>query len=339
MSESKILALAVGDATVPSTRYRLLKLLPYLQAHQFKVDVVEPARRRAARYAQAASIVARLGGADLVLIQKRLVPRVLIRAISATGTPIVFDLDDALFVDPARPGTASPESARLESIVRSSDLVIAGNAYLAEWARELGTPVRQIPTAVDASRWSPSVLREHAGVVLGWIGTSSNLWHLEAIADGIVAALDAVPSSRLVVVCDRPAAIDHPAVEFRQWSLESELRSVADFDIGLMPLSDDPWTRGKCAFKALQCMALGLPVIAAAVGANNDVIDDGRTGILVHGPDDWTRRLLFLMQSADVRTALGHAARERVLGSFDLQRAGHDMAEALKDVIGGSRHT
>jgi glycosyltransferase involved in cell wall biosynthesis len=327
-----VLALPVGGPDVPSTRYRLLKLVPRLSVAGIDVRVIGPGSGRLSRGIDVARAMLGLRRADLVLIQKRLIPPTLVRAIDAARTPIVFDIDDALFVDQTDPGSPSAQLGRVDDLVRRSRLVIAGNEYLADWARGLGADVRLIPTGVDCDAWSPAVHRPHEGVVLGWMGTSSNLRYLEAIATPLLAALDAAPEAKLVVVSDRPPAFDHPSVEYRRWTLETELAGVSDLDIGLMPLSDDPWTRGKCAFKALQCMSLGLPVIASPVGANADVIDHGRTGLLAGDADEWSRSLSTLIGDAALRASMGAAAREAIVARHDVGGSGIALAEALRYV-------
>ena len=330
MARRHVLALPVGGADAPSTRYRLLKLLPFLDSGGLDVKVASPGGGGLPRAVGVCRAGLDLRRADLVFIQKRLIPDILLRAIVRARVPIVFDMDDALFVDQRDPQRPAANSDRLRTLVRESRLVVTGNEYLARWARGLGADVRVIPTAVDTDSWAPSARRPHAGVVLGWMGTSSNLRYLEAISDTVLKALDDSPNSRLVVVSDRPPSLEHRSVVYRPWSLATDLESVADFDIGLMPLSDDPWTRGKCAFKALQCMSLGLPVIASPVGASAEVIIHGRTGLLARDDAEWERALFALMNDESLRMSVGLAARDAAVEGYRLEKAGIALADALR---------
>src|SRR5262249_7120137 len=152
-----------------------------------------------------------------------------------------------------------------------------------------------------------------SSIRLGWIGVRSNFFHLRMLED-VFAKLNAVHEGRvrLVVVSSEDYTSEHIKVENIRWSLEKESDEVTKFDIGLMPLQDDFFSRGKCSFKAIFCMAHGLPVVISAVGMNRDLIQQGVNGYLAETPDEWFNALDTLIQNVDLRRSMGERARKTV---------------------------
>jgi len=253
---------------------------------------------------------------DLVFFQRPMVelPFTFFERRAARGRPSVFDFDDAIYLN--RFG-----QTKLRALVSLADAVIAGNRTLADAA---GAPEKTtlIPTAVDTDRLLPTPTRPARGreVVLGWTGLASNYRQLLEARVGIGRALERT-GARLLVISDRPPppALASLRTEFRLWHPDTEARDLADMDIGLMPLPDQPYARGKCAYKLLQYMALGIPGVASPVGANCDVVTDGVDGFLPADAQAWESTLVRLIASPALRAEVGAAARNRVLAGFSYQ--------------------
>ena len=190
--------------------------------------------------------------------------------------PLVLDVDDAVWL---------PRGGRgIRRLVRRVDLVFAGNEFIADWFRELGLPVEIVPTAVDVNRFRPAAAPapgpEHE-VVIGWTGTSSNHQALLDLAGVLETVMSARPRTRLLIVSDvRPPLDGLPGdrVDFVRWSPDNEAGVIQSMDIGIMPLPDTDWSRGKCSYKMLLYMACGLPVVVSPVGMNAQVLGMGKVG-------------------------------------------------------------
>lgn len=227
----------------------------------------------------------------------------------ALKRPYVLDVDDAIWL--SRPWAA----AAIGRVARDAALVLAGNAYLAEWLGAHCRDVRVVPTAIDCERFRPRDTPPASGendFVIGWTGSSSNLKYLHALEMPLRRFLGRHANAVLCVVADRaPQFSDLPAgrVRFVRWSPDVEANAVRAFDAGLMPLPDEPAARGKCSFKMLQYMACGVPVVVSPVGMNAEVLARGDCGFAARTPADWEDALEALHADPDTRARLGAAGR------------------------------
>lgn len=330
-----------GGRDVPSARVRVRQLIPGLLEHG--VRVVEfvsrfgsfPPTTKAIRPLWA---IASLGGrvpdiawshtCDVTLLQREFLSTFATLEF-LTKRPRVLDVDDAIFL--FRGGR---HAARLAG---QCDLVICGNDYLAERFAHWNDRVVVVPTGVDVDRFVPGTRTADARpVVIGWIGTSSNLRYLCELESMLGDVLRTHPHSRLTVVSNvRPELRSVPAhqVNFVPWSAENELESVQGMDIGIMPLEDSEWERGKCSYKMLQYMACALPVVVTPVGMNAQVLSIDDVGIGASTPREWRDGLTSLLDDRVARTTMGQAGRRVVERHFSLQvivprLAGHLRAVA-----------
>ena len=227
---------------------------------------------------------------------------------------VIYDFDDAIMYSDRQDGRVCRIRAhRFRRAVALSHLVIAGNEYLAEHARRYNTHVEILPTGLDVGAYSRATPRAEDGTIrLVWIGGGHVLKHLR----GIVPALEELgrrfPHVRLRIISSEFLGLQSMPVEQRPWSRETEVADLVTSDIGLAPLADDPFTRGKCAFKILQYQAAGLPVVASPVGVNEQYVRDGATGFLVRDLAQWVDRVAALIESPERRRALGRAGRRDV---------------------------
>jgi len=335
---------AVGDECVASTRYRVLAHCDALEEAGFATEVqleTAPRSKLGRVPARLVELVADTWGslpADLLFIHRRTYPPFFARRQRRPGVPLVFDFDDALYLPPPSALQDERTTARFRrnflATVAAADLVLCGNRELASQVPNGRTAI--LPTPVDCELFRPDSVKRAADPVVGWVGHADNLPFLEALADPLREVARRHPDFRLVVVSDRPPRIDGVSVEFRPWKLENEVQSFEGIRVGLMPLDDTPWTQGKCAFKALQYMALGIPPVVSPVGMNREVIDDGRNGCLASKPDEWFMCLDRLLNDHEFRRRLAEAGRHTVVERYSLEVVSTRLIALLRDLLESS---
>lgn len=316
----------------PSSRFRVEQLLPALRERGLccAVYAANPSNqgetrhwspppgslRRALRAAAVPVRVCQLPQAlrhDVVVFQKPLLPfpsARLERAV-ARRRPSVFDLDDALYLKPGG-------RRWIREIVAACAYTIAGSQHLAE---QIAAPDRTLvlPTVVDTLRYTPR-LPPAGPFTIGWTGIAHNLQELEPLVP-VLEPLLRRTRGRLLLVAERFTAswLRSLPVETVTWSPESELEALSRVHVGLMPLADSEFNRGKCAFKLLQYMARGIPVVASPVGANREVVRHGVDGFLASTAAEWSAALQALHAERDAALAMGLAARRRIESVYSVQ--------------------
>ena len=296
-------------------------------------------------YGQRIADVRRQLKPDLVWIEYEMfpwLPWIIERALLPTSIPIVCDYDDAVFhrYDQHRLVPVRWILGRkIDRLMRRSVLVTAGNEYLADRARRAGADrVEIVPTVVDLSQYrvrSASV--ENPSVQVGWIGTP-NTW--DSFGKIVFAQLDktlALHSARFRAVGAKLTAESIGLLDFVSWSEETEVSAIQDMDIGVMPLPDTPWARGKCGYKLIQYMACGLPVVASPVGVNSDIVEHGINGFLARTDAEWNDAITTLLRNPDLRHRMGQAGRKKVEEQYSLQVWGPRVASLLRDVADRGR--
>ena len=334
--------LVVGDETVASTRYRVLAHLPALSAAGYQPTVAfqrpRPAHRLLRlplRMIDEFRDLRRVSDCDLLMIHRRCYPPLPAQHLSRRDRPTVFDFDDALYLpSPAEPQTA-PARLRyrrnFDATAAAADLVLCGNAELSGQVENRHKVI--LPTAVDCDLFHPGATGPVDPPTVGWVGHSSNLSYLEAIAGPLREVAARHPGFKLIVVADRRPRIEGVPVEFRPWSLDGEVEGFRGIGIGLMPLDDTPWTRAKCAFKLLQYMALGVPSVASPVGMNRDVVESGENAMLAATHEEWVNVLDELIRRPDLRERLGRAGRETVSRRFSLPVISRNLISCLDQIM------
>jgi glycosyltransferase involved in cell wall biosynthesis len=207
---------------------------------------------------------------------------------------------------------------------------MAGNAYLASWARQYNADVSVIPTTVDTDRYKPLVRPPNDVPVIGWSGTSTTSMYLRDIRE-VFTRLAETHNFRLRVIgAGNFEPIAGVACDLIPWTSEGEIDELSKIDIGLMPLRDDDWARGKCGLKALLHMSLAEPVVCSPVGVNADIIENGRNGFLASSTEEWVARLRELLESPELRRRLGAAGRETVIERYSARSQVPRVAEILR---------
>lgn len=326
---TNVLLLTRYDRLGASSRVRFLQFLPALEQQGFTFDVQPLLDNAYVRslyggppvgagnllrsYGRRFRALARRMRYDLIWLEKEALPWLptWMEIARLQGLPYVVDYDDAWFHRYENHWSSPLLGHKIDAVMRVAHTVVAGNDYLARRARQAGARhVEIVPTAIDLARYrDPPVTPASEGVTVGWIGIPLNAHYLTIVAP----ALRAVDSITLHVVgAPVPPEFNGTSAESFSWSEDTEIARIAAFDIGIMPLHDTPWERGKCAYKLLQVMAAGKPVIASPVGANVQVVRHGVNGFLANTTEEWTNALRTLAADPALRERMGAEARRTV---------------------------
>ncbi|MCC1498226.1 glycosyltransferase family 4 protein [Alcanivorax sp. 1008] len=262
---------------------------------------------------------------SIVMIEYELLPyfpAVLERWLVFRGCRMLVDYDDALFHQYDQHGSVWVRrllGGKIATVMRLAHTVVAGNEYLADYAKCAGARrVEIIPTVIDLLRY-PARQQAHAQPVftIGWIGSPSTANYLYEIAPALAEFCARVPA-RVRLVGSGPVALPGVPVDLVTWQEHTEVDEISGFEVGIMPLPDEPWARGKCGFKLIQYMACGLPVIASPVGVNAQLVEHGVNGFQASTVEQWLASLHDLYQDAELRQRLGAAGRQRVAQQYCL---------------------
>lgn len=281
-------------------------------------------------------------GADLIWIEKEALPWLpwlIEAALLPKDVPLAVDYDDAVFhrydlhrLLPVR----MMLGRKLDHLMARAALVTAGNGYLAERARQAGAArVEIVPTVVDLDAYPLRPAGAARGAArIGWIGSPST-WR-EYMQPRLPLMLDVAArwGARISIIGAGGAAAVHPLIESHDWSEESEAARIREMDVGIMPLTDTPWARGKCGYKLIQYMACGVPVVASDVGVNGAIVDHGVNGFLVRSDAEWRQALDMLLADPALRARMGQAGRRRIESDYSLQVWGPRVAGLLAGVAG-----
>jgi len=316
-------ALLLGyDLNQPSFRHRMRSLIPALESAGWQV---RPERFPSGRYGlRTLERRALLAWADVVVLHQIKLSAIEARLVAALSKRRVFDLDDAIYVrKPRRLGEQPDDSIwrrkKFAATCRWVDVVAAGNDVLAGVARRSARATAILPTSIDTAAYRPTTATAADAPTIVWIGSPENLVYLEILRPALARLSVRHPALKLRVICSRFPDWDEVNIERIAWSTATEAESLAAAHIGVMPLTDDEWTRGKCAFKLLQYMAAGLPCVASPVGANTEAVLEGVTGFHARTTEEWERHLESLIRSPALRARLGAGGREHVESRYALR--------------------
>jgi glycosyltransferase involved in cell wall biosynthesis len=262
-------------------------------------------------------------------------PPLIERAITALGVPVIFDFDDAIFIpkDNARSRILRwlRPASKQESIAKMATWITPGNEYLAEWSRERNANVTILPTTIDLEKYTAPDRTSNDVPVIGWSGSFTTAKFLDPLR-AVLQTLARTHSFKLRVIGARSYSIPGVDVEVLPWRSATEVEDLRPIDIGLMPLPDDRWARGKCGLKALQYMALGIPAICSPGGVNATIIEHGRNGFLATTDDEWLNALRTLLDSPEMRKQIGSAGRATVERSYSAPAKAQVLAEIIRTV-------
>lgn len=352
----QVVAFTKYDRQAASTRQRLLQYLPALERAGIEIeyhpllsndyvhslaDGSSVSRASIARaYARRIRQVAGVGRADLLWVYAEMFPWLpagFERLAFRPGRPVIHDWDDAFFVpydEARRPLVRRVLGGKLQTILSRAAACTSGNEFLAVYARRFCDRTLVVPTVVDTDVYLPIDDLTLRPLTIGWIGSPTTWANVRPLLPVLREVTERFNLRFRVVGAGRQAEADRFArMDLIEWSEASEVRDVQAMDIGIMPLTDAPFERGKSGYKLIQYMACGLPVIASPVGVNSEIVLEGHTGFLAHDPPWWEARLVQLANDALMRRRMGEAGRARAVERYSLASQAPRLIEIFRSVV------
>lgn len=276
---------------------------------------------------------------DLLFIQKVILPAPVRLLLRWRRIPVIFDFDDAIFTTEVQ-GRGQNWLARwkerrntrgVPAMLGFCEKAIVENDYTGTYAARF-CPVAKITGPVDTSLFKKSARNGQQKVVLGWIGSATSVQYLKLIEGPLRRLALQYPEVAVRVIGANGWGLPGIEVETKDWSLEEESKDLADFDVGLMPITEDPWTLGKGGYKLLQYMASALPVVASPVGINSEIVEEGETGFLARSEGEWEERLTRLIKDASLRERMGSRGRAVAENRYSLSTQQQQLMDILTEV-------
>ena len=355
----KLLALVAYPLdTAPGQRYRIEQWAPYLAEHGVDVTfapfadpalaqlLYQPGRWVAKAISMARASMARLEDAfaarhfDAVWVHREaslLGPAWAERLAHLRRPRLVYDFDDAVYLPYVSPTNRYLSyfkfPGKTKTLCRLSSVVIAGNPTLGEYARQYNGNVHVVPSTISLRSYRPRPHVRHDGLpVVGWTGSHSSAQYLRLLA-GPLEELARRRPFRFLAIGAPQFSVPGVAVECRPWNARTEVEDLWGMDVGVMPLTDDPWAQGKCGMKALQYMGVGIPAVVSPVGVNREIVEHGRNGLHAATAEDWIGGLGALISDPGLRLRLGQQARRSVEERFSAEVHAPQVAALIKSIV------
>ena len=330
--------------TAPSQRFRIEQFLPYwkeegieIDLFPFYSDVGHKVLYQKGKLAVKAWEVVRsylrriyllfcLSAYDTVIVQRSVTPLgppvIEFLLVKLLGKKLIYDFDDAIWMPDSKSSflvKAAKFYPKVRQICRLATVVIVGNTYLSQYAKQFSRNVRVIPTVVDTeNKYIPNnPITPTQPITIGWTGSHTTLQYLDIISAPL-AELARWDNVRVLIIANKPAVTLSVPHDFEYWSADSEIAKLNEIDIGIMPLRRDRWSEGKCGFKAIQYMAMEKPVVASPIGVNNEIIDPGVSGFLPSTNDEWLTSIGKLIADVKLRREMGKEARSRIVANYSV---------------------
>lgn len=342
----KVIYFSKYSSIGPSSRYRIYQYLPYLAEHGIDVDVrpllkgsyfeiikienfiiknILKVFYAAHRYVIRFFDVLKAGKYDLVIVEHQAFPYLpffLDYITKILNKNIILEFDDAIYLTHPK---------KMPKLIKMCKAIIVGNDFLKDYAIKNNQNVVVVPTMIDISRYSINPphtiplpqgereiksplltgggMGEEGKIIICWIGLAYNIDYLKQLADVFRRLSDKI---FLKIISNKCIEIEGVNVIFKKWSIETEVEEIQSSHIGIMPLKDNEWSRGKCGLKLLQYMAAGIPAVASPVGVNKEIIQDGKNGFLTSTEDEWYEKLSRLCEDSELRRKIGLEGRKTV---------------------------
>jgi glycosyltransferase involved in cell wall biosynthesis len=324
-------AFLIHSLEVNSCRYRVLQYLPYLKKQGVDLSIHFYKRK----WMDKLKFYNTLGQYDILYIHRRLFLPPEFWYIRKKAKKIIYDFDDALMYRStgSKHAYSLLRRVRFAYMMKHVDFVIAGNQFLKSEVLAYHLNVEVIPTAIDLSRYSlKEGFRQGGPVTIGWLGSGSTLKYLKSLLPTFEKLYREYPYFQIKMVCDQFLESDLAPMIKKAWSLEEEESDLKSFDIGVMPLFDDLWSKGKCGLKILQYQSVGVPVVCTPVGINRDIIEDGVNGFWAQNEGEWRERLLKLIKEEGLWKEMGIKGRKTVERAYSLKVNAPRMLDVLSKV-------
>jgi glycosyltransferase involved in cell wall biosynthesis len=327
----KVLFLIQGYE-VAASRYRVLQYIPYLKSLGVKATVSLYPRS----IKENIQFFRDLPQYDIVFLQRKRFNQPRLRWLRRRAKRIVYDFDDSVMYrnSKAKDPVSRTRKRQFTQMIKASDFVIAGNEFLRDQVLPVNPNVEVIPTSIDQERYqTKDYLVPKDRVTLGWIGDHGSIHYLEKMHPIFERIGERYSHCELKIVCDIFFDCEKIQVVKKQWKSDEEVEDLQGFDIGLMPLVDDPWSWGKCGLKIVQYQGVGLPVVCTPVGVNRDLVVDGATGFWARTPEEWEGKISELIENPLLRERMGREGRRKVLGGYTVQSCAPRLFSILKRVM------
>jgi glycosyltransferase involved in cell wall biosynthesis len=322
--QKRILFISKGEAA-SSTRYRALQYFTLLTKDELIPHHVTISGGLSAIIASLYAVKQ----ADIVVLLRKTFPKPIFWLLRKLSKKLIFDFDDAIFCN-TDGSNSHTRMQRFQHTIKHCDYVFAGNAYLAGHARQFNPNVSIIPTSVDAEKYKLAGTTKAENLILVWIGSSSTKKYLLDILPQLEKAAETIPNLQLNIIADFQLFSPVLKINNVTWRAETEAHELNIADIGIAPMIDNNWTKGKCALKVLQYMASGLPVISSQSGVNAEVIQDQVTGYLLKENTDWPDLIIRLQHQKEILKQMGQKGRLIINNEFSNTAVYQKILVALK---------
>lgn len=266
------------------------------------------------------------------------------KAVHERGIPMVFDFDDSIWLmnvsKANRYFSFLKNPSKTRAIISLSNMVFAGNQYLSDYASQFSNNVRIVPTTIDTEEYTPLPKKDGNQIIIGWSGSITTIQHFE-FAIPFLKEIKKKYGDRveIKVIGDKNYVNEPLGIQGIAWAKETELKELREFDIGIMPLPDDEWAKGKCGLKGLQYMALEIPTIISPVGVNQEIIQHGKNGYLATSLHEWVDCISELIENREKRLSMGQEARKTVIERYSVEANKRKYLNYLKELLeNGNKH-
>lgn len=274
---------------------------------------------------------------DVVVLLRKTFPLPAFWLLRFCCKKMVFDFDDAIFCNTDGSFSAT-RMARFRQTVAASDYIFAGNAYLADTARQFNPKVSVIPTSLDTDKYRLTGHKDSTRIILVWIGSKSTRKYIQAILPSIDELARKIPSLELKIIADFELEAKHLVIHNIPWQEQTEAQNLVDSHIGLAPLPEDNWTKGKCGLKVLQYMAAGLPIITSDTGVNREFVEHGINGYIAKR-ENWAKAIEEAVSSRQFLAALGLAGKTKVCNTYDIAIVSNKIKNLLMEVLSSNNRS
>jgi len=322
----KILFISKGEYT-SSTRYRAMQYFPsfidngWQPSHVSISGGVIPVLK---------TLIAAIN-ADVIVLLRKTFPYPIFWVLRRLSKMLVFDFDDAIFVN-TNGSYSKTRMNRFKTTVASCDYIFAGNQYLADEAKKYNSAVTVIPTSVEVSKYDLSCQKDDTTFELVWIGSTSTKKYIAEIIPALEKAAQIIPNLQLKIIADFELTSPILNIKNVAWTEHDEAIALCKADVGLAPMPENNWTKGKCALKVLQYMATGLPVISSAAGVNAYVVENGISGYLAYDDGQWFELVILISKEKPTLRQMGELGKQRAHKEFSIDVVFQKMFEILSQI-------
>jgi len=267
------------------------------------------------------------------------------RRLKQKGAKLILDFDDAIWVLDVSAGNQNlhwlKRPAKTEDILRMADMVFVGNHFLAQYASRFNHNIKVVPTTIETDVFKPILTEKNPDkICIGWIGSRTTIKHFYLAVPFLQRLTEKFPSLvYFKLISDVNYTGNEIEVSFCHWKKDTEIEDLGSIDIGIMPLPDDEWARGKCGFKGLQYMSLGIPSVMSAVGVNKEIIEDGVNGFLATTDEEWIQKLSLLITSSELRKNIGEKGRKTVEERYSVNAWKEKYVAYFEELIASKDHS